>query len=130
MPMLMNSFLAGNLQDTNNIAIILAESCDFPEKTAILIEQCKVLPKVMELAYCRVKNTAEAGLSLLVSLSRTDPTESVSKTLSDRQVASSLFKVMTSSSSSSYCKILAAQWYSGIYSVNCVVRRICTETSL
>lgn len=108
--MLMNTFISGNLQDTNNIAIILAESCDVTEKTTILIDQCKVLPKVMELINSRIKNSAEAGLSLLVSLSRTDPTEAVSKTLRDRQVAASLFKVMTSSISSAYCKVLAAQW--------------------
>lgn len=103
--------MAGNLQDANNIAIILAESCDAPEKTCILIEQSAIMPKVMDLVDSRVRNCAEAGLCLLVSLTRSEPSDGVARVLGDKQVASSLFRVMNSSASSQYCKVLAAQWY-------------------
>lgn len=111
LPMLMKSFHSGSPQDINNIAIILAESCNVPEKAVILIEQFNAIPKVMELISSRVKQSAEAGLSLMVALTRAESSDAVSKVLRDKKVAESLFKVMNSSTSSAYCKVLSAQWY-------------------
>ena len=127
--MLMKSFHSGSPQDVNNIAIILAESCNVPEKAAILIEQFNTIPKVMDLIGSRVKQSAEAGLSLMVALTRAESSESVLKILRDKKVAESLFKVINSSTSSAYCKVLSAQWYSNFRASLYLVLQIFIETS-
>jgi mitochondrial fission protein ELM1 len=70
-----------------------------------------MLPKALELVNSMQKNSTEAGLSLLVSMTRAEPSEAVSKVLTDKQLAATLFKVISSSRANPYCKILSSQWY-------------------